>query len=68
MTSSNCRYPEIVVPNMDGENSLVIVGTVVAALREHNVSPEAIREFRHEALTSDYRHVLATVEEWVHVT
>lgn len=62
------RYPAIHVPVVghDG-NAFAILGRVIAALRDGSVSDGEIEQFRKEATSSDYDHLLRTCAEWVWV-
>lgn len=59
-----------VVVNMRGVNgnTLVILGTVKAALKKAGATPMEIYLFMGNALAHDYEHALATVCQWVTVT
>jgi len=62
------KYPNITVQltNEDG-NAFSVMGRVVRALRDNGVSAEEIAEFRKEAMSGDYDHLLQTVMKWVEV-
>jgi len=69
------KYPEIEV-QLTGEdgNAMSIVANVAKAMRraldeedERIVTADEIAEFRREALSGDYDHVLQTVMAWVEV-
>ncbi len=62
------KYPDITV-QLIGEdgNAIAIVQRVTRALRRGGVSPEEVAEFRKQALSGDYDHVLNTCMEWVDV-
>lgn len=60
------KYPQITVQlsGMDGNAGFIIARTA-RALKKAGVSPEVIDEFRAEAVSGDYDHVLQTVMVWV---
>ena len=60
------RYPDVKV-KLVGEdgNAFSIIGRVVSALREAAVPAAEIREFRDQATSGDYAHLLCTVMDWV---
>lgn len=62
------KYPDITV-QLTGEdgNAIAIVQRVTKALRRGGVSPDEVAEFRKQALSGDYDHVLNTCMEWVDV-
>jgi len=62
------RYPYINV-HLAGQsgNAGSIMGRVVRALRDDNVSQHEINEFRRACLSGDYNNLLNTVMEWVSV-
>jgi hypothetical protein len=62
------RYPDIEVQltGTDG-NAFAILGAVERALRNGGVPPEAVAEFRAEATSGDYDHLLRTAMRWVEV-
>lgn len=63
--SSMPKYPNIhVSTNIDG-NAFAILGAVSQAMRRANVSQTEIEEFRKEATSGDYNHLLMTVMKWV---
>lgn len=63
------KYPKVKV-QLTGTSShpISIVGAVDKALRAAGVSPEERKQFKTEALSGDYNHVIATASEWVIVT
>lgn len=65
---NDVRYPDIRVKlvGTDG-NAGAIVGAVAAALRKAKISNEVIAEFRTEAMSGNYDHLLATCMRWVDV-
>lgn len=60
------KYPDITV-QLIGEdgNAIAIVQRVTRALRRGGVPAEEVTEFRRQALSGDYDHVLNTCMEWV---
>jgi len=66
--SDDVRYPDISVRliGYDG-NGFMIVGRVAAAMRAAKVPVAEINEFRDDAMSGDYEHLLTTVERWVEV-
>lgn len=69
MDISEIRYPEVNVPlvGQDG-NAFMIIGAVTRALRQAGASYEEQDEFRNEAMSGDYNHLLQTVMAWVDVS
>lgn len=69
MDISEIRYPEVNVPlvGQDG-NAFMIIGAVTRALRQAGASSEEQDEFRNEAMSGDYNHLLQTVMAWVDVS
>ena len=60
------KYPgiEVQLIGEDG-NALFIVGRVIRAMKHEGVPMEVLNEFRAEALSGDYNHVLNTVQKYV---
>lgn len=60
------RFPGIFA-QLTGENgnALSLIGIVGLALKKAGVPGETISEFKKEALSGDYDHVLRTCQEWV---
>lgn len=60
------RYPNIEV-QLTGEdgNAFFIIARVSNALRRNKVSDAEIKEFRNEAMSGNYDHVLQTCMAWV---
>jgi hypothetical protein len=48
-------------------NAFAILGRVQAALRRAGAGDDAIRDFRNEATSGDYDHLLQTAMRWVNV-
>jgi hypothetical protein len=63
------KYPDINV-QLTGEdgNAFFIIGRTTKALKRADVSSEEIQEFRDEAMSGDYDHLLRTCMEWVNVS
>ena len=62
------KYPEITVELLGGDgNAFMILGKMQQALRRGGVSQEKIDEFKKEAKSGDYDHLLQTCMEWVEV-
>lgn len=62
------KYPHINVP-MVGEdgNAFSILGRAARCARDGGLSTEQIAEFRKEATSGDYNHLLCTVMEFFNV-
>lgn len=62
------RYPDVVVQltGRDG-NAGAIMGAVAQALRRAGADFTEVDEFRREAMSGDYSHLLQTAEAWVEV-
>lgn len=62
------RYPKVEV-QLTGHNgnAFNVIGRVGLALRRAGVPKAEIDEFRREATSGDYDHVLATAMRWVEV-
>ena len=63
---SDIKYPgiEVQLIGEDG-NAFFIVGRVIRAMKREGVPMEVLNEFRAEALSGDYNHVLNTVQKYV---
>jgi hypothetical protein len=62
------RYPHIEVELIgQNGNAFVIIAAVSRALRKHKVPAEEVTEFREEAMSGDYNHLLQTAMDWVEV-
>ncbi len=48
-------------------NAYVLLGKVISALKR-NGHQDLVEEFKKEAMSSDYNHLLATCMEYVHVS
>lgn len=68
MSVSGVLYEDVTVQltGADG-NAFAILGRVQAALRRAGVGDDAIRDFRAEATSGDYDHLLQTAIRWVNV-
>ena len=62
------KYPNITV-QLTGEdgNAFAILVKVKRALRKGGVGEEEIGEFREDAMSGDYDHLLMTAMNWVDV-
>jgi len=58
---------EVQLVGMDG-NAFSIMGRVIKALKDANVSQNDIDEFIKEATSYDYDNLLTTVAKWVNVS
>ena len=65
----NPKYPDIEVQltGVDG-TAFSLMGVVAKGLRRAGVSFDEIDEFRKEAMSGDYDHLLQTCMSWVNVT
>lgn len=65
---ASARYPHIVV-QLTGEdgNAFAILGSMDRAFRDADFSQEVRDEFRKQATSGDYEHLLRTCAEWVTV-
>lgn len=63
------RYPDIEV-QLSGEdgNAYGVLGHMQRALRAAGLDPDTIGEFRTEAMSGDYDHLLQTCMRWVEVS
>lgn len=63
------KYPHIEVQLSSSEgNAGAIIGAVCRALRRDGVPASELDEFRQEATSGDYDHLLRTAMKWVEVT
>ena len=63
------KYPEIEVDLVGNDgNAYVIIARVSNALRRANVPDKEIIEFKIEAKSGDYNHLLQTCMKWVEVS
>jgi hypothetical protein len=62
------KYPQITVQlsGTDG-NAFFILGAMQKALKRAKIPPEEIDQFREEAMSGDYDHLLQTCMKWAHV-
>ena len=60
------RHPNIIVQltGIDG-NAFAILGAVTKAMRKANCHAEEIAEFKDEAMSGNYEHLLQTCMAWV---
>ncbi len=63
------KYPDIGV-QLTGEdgNAFAIMGAVTKALSRAGVERDEIDQFRSEAMSGDYDHLLQTCMKWVDVS
>jgi len=65
---SGVKYPHILVDIVGGDgNAFAIMGKVTNALKLNHISSEEIDNFRNEAMSGDYNHLLVTVMNWINV-
>lgn len=48
-------------------NAYRVLGAVTQQMKKHGVPPEEIAEFKEEAMSGDYDHLLRTTMDWVNV-
>lgn len=48
-------------------NAFSIIGRVSRALRANGIDTDKVNEFKEEAMSGDYNHVLVTCGKWVSV-
>jgi hypothetical protein len=61
------KHPEITVKLVGGDgNAFAIIGSVVRAMRAAKPDLE-IKQFRDEAMSGDYDHLLQTCMAWVEI-
>jgi hypothetical protein len=63
------KYPEVEVQltGQDG-NAFAILGKTQKALRRAGVSGDEIEQYKEEATSGDYDHLLQTTMRWVNVS
>lgn len=63
------RFPDADV-ELSGEdgNAFAIIGRTQRALRKAGATPEELKQYCEEAMSSDYDNVLATTMRWVNVS
>ena len=63
------KYPQVKVKltGTDG-NAFAILGRVLRAMKEAEISSQERAEFQIEATSGDYNNLLATCMEWVEVS
>lgn len=60
------KHPDVTV-QLTGEdgNAFFIIGRTIKALRSAGVANAEVDEFKADAMSGDYDHVLQTVMSWV---
>lgn len=58
--------PTVVLIGQDG-NAFAIMNSVVRALRKAGYDPEEIKQYREEAMSGDYNHLLTVTGHWVNI-
>ena len=60
------KHPEVYV-DLVGEdgNAFAIMGRVITAMRRKGCTPEEVAEYKTEATSGDYNHLLNTTMEYV---
>lgn len=68
MSADEVMYPDIEVElsGQDG-NAFAILSRTARAMTRGGVSKEQVDQYRHEATSGDYDHLLATTMKWVTV-
>jgi hypothetical protein len=62
------KYPDITVELVGSDgNAFAIMGKVIKALRDNDISKEERDLFKTEATSGDYNNLLATCMKWVNV-
>jgi hypothetical protein len=66
--ATEVKFPnvEVELSGQDG-NAFAILGRVQQALKRAGATPEQVKEFLDDAMSSDYDHLLLTVFRWVEV-
>lgn len=69
MSTDDPIYPniEVELSEQDG-NAFAILSRTARALTRGGVSKEQVNQYRHEATSGDYDHLLATTMKWVTVS
>lgn len=66
---ADVRYPKIKVELSGGDgNAFMILGKMQRAMQKVGVSQEKIDEFKKEAKSGDYDHLLQTCMKWVEIS
>ncbi len=67
--SSHPKYPDVAVrlTGHDG-NAFSVIAAVSKALRKHGVPEDEVQEFKDEAMSGNYDHLLRTAMAWVDVS
>jgi hypothetical protein len=69
MSEDGPKYPDIEVElSGESDNGGAIVGAVARALKRAKVPREEIDEFRKDAYSGDYDHLLQVCMAWVEVS
>jgi hypothetical protein len=65
MTQNDIKYPKIKI-QLSGEdgNAFFILAKCCSAMEKAGLGKEVIDEFRQEAKSGDYNHLLRTVMKW----
>jgi len=62
------KYPNIEVELVGADgNAFAVLGKITRALRRNGVDPVEITEFKNEATSGDYNHLLQICMKWVTV-
>lgn len=59
--------PKVRLTGQDG-NAFAVLGKVIGALKKAGYSKEEVDEFKKEAMSGDYNHLLATAMKWADVS
>lgn len=64
-----CRYPDVKV-QLTGEdgNAFGILGKVLGAMQKAGVPADELKDFKEEATSRDYDHLIITCMKWVEVS
>lgn len=49
-------------------NAFAIIGAVTKAMRQAGLAPHIIDQYREQAMSGDYDHLLKVTSEWVNIT
>lgn len=64
------RYEQVHVGvdlNGPGGNAFAIIASVLSGLRSIHATKEEIEQFKSEAMSGDYEHLLMVCSEWVDI-
>lgn len=61
------KFPITVQLTGNDSNAFMMIANVSTALRKAGATGKQIDQFRAEAMSGDYSHVIATITEWVNV-